>query len=144
MERGLLIAAALLGAAFIFGRARTRGLGEFWLDDPRLPDKDEANRRIWGDMRPKVSPPWRADVVAERLFKPRNAAPKRLQVMTNRTRTRWWFEVLIGHKTSESRNPKPASDGLYYEGMMMDYATTTSPKVAQGWIDALKGKRRSG
>lgn len=117
MSAELVLSAALIASAFVFGRNDVRGLGEFWLDDPRLPNKDEAGDRVFGPKRPKVREPWRAPVLAEKHAK------HRFQVKTNRTHKRWWFIVLSGD-------------------FLLDYATTSSPRIAQGWIDAVEGKHR--
>jgi len=106
-------------------RDHAKGFGEHWLDDPRLPDRDLAMSRIHGDKRPSVSEPWRAPIVAEKVIPPRPGKQGiKIKVVRNRTGTRFWFTATYAPDYS----------------FMADYATTTSKRIAQGWIDALSRK----
>lgn len=87
------------------------------ISDPRLPDPALASRRVYGDLRPRVKPPFRAHLVAWAVI-----GDMRHEVKANRTCTRWWYVAARMH-------------GEY--GQLSDYATTTSQRLAQGWIGAI-------
>jgi hypothetical protein len=122
-----------------------RGFGEAWLSDPRLPDSDQAGDRVHGDKRPKQHPPHRAMIIARKVVKRPGMAPVKLQVETNRTKTRFWFQALLGEKPAQNDpmahlpSHHPDEHVLIYS-YMLDYDSTTSQKKAQGWIAAIQGK----
>jgi hypothetical protein len=92
--------------------------------DPRLPDKATArDRGPFGAKYPKVHPPHRAAVLAMRA---EDAAPgfaaRTHKVLANRTRTRYWYVCAVA------------------DGFTLDYATTTSRRVADGWVAAVAGE----
>ena len=79
--------------------------------DPRLPAPEKRGER----RRNVPAAPWRSPRLIE-LLCPNDL--RRARVTTNRTRTRWWYVVTRGD-------------------FLLDHASTTSRKIAQGWIDAL-------
>lgn len=87
--------------------------------DPRLPDPALASRRVYGDLRPRVKPPFRASVVAVAAV-----GDVRYEVKANRAKSarRWWYIVARMHSEY---------------GTLIDYVTTTSERKARGWIDAI-------
>ncbi len=114
-------------------------LGAFWLDDPRLPDDTGAQGRVFGFRGEKRPPrePHNTMIVAKHFTPARpNKAPLRFEVTRNRRGTRWWFSVTIGHAKPDHQFSRPDEDGNYYT-FTADRASTSSPRVAQGWIDAL-------
>jgi hypothetical protein len=121
-----------------------RRLDGHWLDDPRLPDEDTSHDRIYGSARPKSPPPHFAPIVASCVVKRRGKAAVKLEVATNRTRTKHWFTVLLAEKYKKDPNDpmahlrRPDAHGYVYS-MMFDYDSTTSKKKAQDWIDAVNG-----
>ncbi len=102
-------------------RAYSQGsLGEFWLNDPRMPDRDTAIKRRFSRKFP--APPWRAKLLAEKTIPARPGKQGvKMRVESNRTGTRFWFT---------------ASYAPDYQ-FMADHESTTSKRIAQGWIDAL-------
>lgn len=92
------------------------------LSDPRLPDSSapDAIKRIYGDKRPKVHPPFMARKLAEGKF-----GFTEYRVTSNRKGTRFWLEVLA-------------------QGFLLDYLTTTSKKKADGWIAAINDALKRG
>jgi len=72
--------------------------------------------------RPKVSEPYRAPIIAHTSWVNEHGVPIRVQVLTNRTTTRWWLKFLIGDS-----------------GYMSKYLTTTSKAKAREWMDAVEG-----
>lgn len=131
-------------------KGRLSGLGaDHWLNDPRLPDRDEGSDRVYGDKRPKARMPGNSRVVASRVIPGRKGrAPMRLRVESDRKGRRFWFIAQVGSKPAKA-DPmahfpahRPDEHGYVYS-MMSDYDSTTSAKKAQGWIDAInaaKGK----
>lgn len=87
--------------------------------DARLPSPALASSRVYGHLRPKTKPPHRAQTVAYAAVR-----EYRYEVQTNRTRTRWWLVVCRTHKDDEWN-------------LLADFASTTSARVAQGWISAV-------
>lgn len=81
-------------------------------------------KRPWSGVYeyPNVGYPHRAEVLAENTYTSEHGVKYLSRVLTNRTRTRWWLEIKS-------------------EGWLKGYWTTTSRKLAEEWIAAVKGGR---
>lgn len=133
----MLLGLGMIAAATALSSLRGDDGPDYWLGDPRLPDRKLAMKRVHGELRPKVQEPHRIINAAKRFIPPaKDRAAVLLRVVANSKRTRWWFTALYGHDKPDTQFSRPEEDGRYYS-FMADYDSTTSAKKAQGWIDAL-------
>lgn len=87
---------------------------------------DELYREPYSPMtdRPNVDYPHRAPILAETEYVNKHGVRYRTQVLTNRTKTRWWFEMSNA-------------------GWLHVYRTTTSKAKAEMWMAAVEVYQRA-
>lgn len=114
--------AVAVGVALLAGQKRGGALG--MIEDPRLPDQDPklVNQRL----NSRRAEPRRSAVEA------RHTDALGHEHLIRRHNNRWWYQVTSTSKVAG------------WTGNVLDYAHTTSKKIADGWIAAINEAAKAG